>query len=200
MPPVCADDCADSQPLHNQASGVVFCNGARVCNTERKEAMGTASGPLANMAALWRNERAFLLSNVVLLAVLSAAGAWWLYLLLWVLPLLTWYQLISRLRNIAEHAVVGPADDPLRNTRTTLANPLMRLVLAPYWVNYHLEHHLFVYTPCWKLARAHRLLRDQGLLPRMEVADSYVQVLRAATSAAPGSQARSNRPRGVSRL
>jgi fatty acid desaturase len=165
-----------------------------------REAMGTASGPLANMAALWRNERAFLLSNVVLLAVLSAAGAWWLYLLLWVLPLLTWYQLISRLRNIAEHAVVGPADDPLRNTRTTLANPLMRLVLAPYWVNYHLEHHLFVYTPCWKLARAHRLLRDQGLLPRMEVADSYVQVLRAATSAAPGSQARSNRPRGVSRL
>jgi len=165
-----------------------------------REAMGMASGPLANMAALWRNERAFLLSNVVLLAVLSAAGAWWLYLLLWVLPLLTWYQLISRLRNIAEHAVVGPADDPLRNTRTTLANPLMRLVLAPYWVNYHLEHHLFVYTPCWKLARAHRLLRDQGLLPRMEVADSYVQVLRAATSAAPGSQARSNRPRGVSRL
>jgi fatty acid desaturase len=84
--------------------------------------------------------------------------------------------------NIAEHAVVGSADDPLRNTRTTYAGPLMRLTVAPYWVNYHLEHHLFVFTPCWKLPRAHRLLTERGLAPRMEIGHNYVEVLRRATS------------------
>jgi hypothetical protein len=46
--------------------------------------------------------------------------------------LATWYQLISRIRNIAERAVVPDNDDPLRNTRTTQANPVERLLLAPY--------------------------------------------------------------------
>ena len=36
----------------------------------------------------------------------------------------------ERIRNIAEHAVVPDNDDPLRNTRTTLANPLERLLIA----------------------------------------------------------------------
>jgi fatty acid desaturase len=49
---------------------------------------------------------------------------------------------VARLRSIAEHAVVPDDDDPLRNTRTTAAGPLARAFLAPYWVNYHLEHHL----------------------------------------------------------
>lgn len=55
---------------------------------------------------------------------------------------------MTRLRAIAEHAVVGDAADPLRNTRTTGAGPLARALLAPYWVNYHLEHHLLIFVPC----------------------------------------------------
>lgn len=98
--------------------------------------------------------------------------------------MLTWYQLASRVRNIAEHAVVGPAEDPLRNTRTTRANWLERVLWAPYWVNYHLEHHLCIYAPCWKLPKAHRRLGEQGLRPRMELAPGYRVVLRAATSKA----------------
>jgi len=43
-------------------------------------------------------------------------------LLSWLLPLLTWFMVITRIRNIAEHAMVGDADVLLRNTRTSLAN------------------------------------------------------------------------------
>jgi fatty acid desaturase len=82
---------------------------------------------------------------------------------------------------------VGDNNDRLRNTRTTLTNGVMRMVLAPYWVNYHLEHHLFVYTPCWKLPAAHQMLIDQGFGPRMELAQGYGQVLRKATSKDPKS-------------
>jgi fatty acid desaturase len=129
---------------------------------------------------LFNAEKYFLLTNLVLLGITTAAGVWWAYFALWLLPLLTWYQLITRIRNIAEHAVVGNNDDRLRNTRTTLTHWGMRLVVAPYWVNYHLEHHLFVFTPCWKLPAAHRMLVAQGLAPHMELADGYLQVLRKA--------------------
>ena len=67
---------------------------------------------------------------------------WWAYPLLWLVPLLTWMMVITRIRNIAEHAVVPDANDPLRNTRTTKASLLERAFIAPYFVNYHLEHHL----------------------------------------------------------
>ncbi len=123
-----------------------------------------------------------LIVNAVLWGALALLGYWWLYPVLWLVPLATWYQLVSRIRNIAEHAVVPDNDDPLRNTRTTLANFFERLFVAPYWVNYHLEHHLFMFVPCWRLAAAHRALLATGLRDRMEIQPGYGAVLRLATS------------------
>lgn len=126
--------------------------------------------------------RGGLIANAVLWALLAVAGYWWLYPVLWLVPLATWYQLISRVRNIAEHAVVPDNDDPLRNTRTTYANPLVRLVLAPYWVNFHLEHHLFMFVPCWRLPAAHKALLAGGRREQMEIQPGYAAVLRLAAS------------------
>lgn len=130
---------------------------------------------------LAKESKAFI-ANLVLLGGLSAIGYWWLYPLLWLVPLATWYQLVSRVRNIAEHAVVPDNDDPLRNTRTTLANFFERLFVAPYWVNYHLEHHLFMFVPCWRLPAAHRALLASGLRDRMEIQPGYAAVLRLSTA------------------
>ena len=130
---------------------------------------------------LAKESKAFI-ANLVLLGALTAAGYWWLYPLLWLLPLATWYQLVSRIRNIAEHAMVPDNDDPLRNTRTTVASFVERLFVAPYWVNYHLEHHLFMFVPCWRLPAAHRALLAAGLGERMEIQPGYLAVLRLATS------------------
>ncbi len=161
-----------------------------------RRALGPADAPLpTRLAHLWRSERGSLTANMVLLAGLSAAGYWWLYPALWLLPLATWYQLMSRVRNIAEHAVVPDNDDPLRNTRTTLVNPLERLFIAPYWVNYHLEHHLFMFVPCWRLPQAHRALVAVGWRASMEVQQGYRAVLRAAASRPDGDQ-RDSGPRG----
>ncbi len=123
-----------------------------------------------------------LIVNAVMWIGLAAMGYWWLYPVLWLAPLATWYQLVSRIRNIAEHAVVPDNDDPLRNTRTTFVGPLMRLLVAPYWVNYHLEHHLFMFVPCWRLPVAHRALLAKRNRSQMEIQPSYWQVLSRATS------------------
>ena len=127
--------------------------------------------------------RRFLVGNALGFAVFAAAGFWWLWLVLWLLPMATWLPLISRVRNIAEHALVGQGQaDPLRQARTTRASGLARALLAPYWVNFHSEHHLFTQLPCWQLPRAHALLQRQGTTARMEIAPGYGAVLQRATA------------------
>ena len=114
---------------------------------------------------------------------LPPPGLWWAYPLLWLVPLLTWMMVITRIRNIAEHAVVPDSNDPLRNTRTTRANILERLFIAPYYVNYHLEHHLLFHIPArYNLPRVHRILSQGRFAGGMEVQPGYAAVLRLATA------------------
>jgi fatty acid desaturase len=138
----------------------------------------------ALLAAELKQQRAFYLTNGAGLLAFSAAGLWWAWVLMWLLPMATWLPLVSRLRNIAEHALVEQnGTDPLRHARTTHASLLERLFIAPYWVNYHCEHHMFTQIPCWNLARAHRLLAAQGATARMELQPGYATVMRLASSA-----------------
>lgn len=128
----------------------------------------------------WR----FVIGNALGFVVFAVAGLGWTWVLLWLLPMATWLPMVTRIRNIAEHALVGrDQPDPLRQARTTQANLIERALLAPYWVNYHLEHHLFTQVPCWKLPQAHALLQQRGVTARMEVQPGYAAVLRLA---APG--------------
>lgn len=49
-------------------------------------------------------------------------------------------------------------------------------------MNYHLEHHLFMFVPCWRLPQAHRALLESGRRLSMELKPGYLAVLKAATS------------------
>ena len=71
-------------------------------------------------------------------------------------------------------------DDRLRNTRTTLASWWERILIAPYNVQYHLEHHLVVNCPHYKLPEAHRMLLAKGYGDRMEIQPGYKAVLDLA--------------------
>jgi len=128
--------------------------------------------------------RGFLLWQLALLVVLSAVGLWWAYFVLWLLPMATWYPLVTRLRNIAEHACIAKDEpDPLKHARTTTANLIERAFIAPYYVQYHCEHHMFMHLPCYQLPRAHRLLERKGVTARMRIEPSYSAVLRIAAPA-----------------
>jgi fatty acid desaturase len=130
-----------------------------------------------------RSVAAFLIWNAALLTLLSLFGVWWAFFALWLLPMATWFPLVTRLRNIAEHACVeGSAEDAFRAARTTRASWWERAFIAPYWVNFHAEHHLFMHVPCWNLPRLHRAVRATEPGRRMEVAGGYVEVLRQAAS------------------
>lgn len=154
---------------------------------QRKAQLLNAFGPpdwrLKQRAAhFWATLGPQVAVNALMFAAMAAAGVWWAYPLLWLLPMLTWLMVIIRIRNIAEHAVVPDSNDPLRNTRTTRANFLERLFIAPYYVNYHLEHHLLFYVPCYNLPKVHRILSASPQASRMEVQPNYWSVLRLATA------------------
>ena len=124
----------------------------------------------------------FLGANAVLFGLFWLAGAGIWFWGVWVFAMATWLPLVTRIRNIAEHACTSTSPDPCSQARTTLANPIERLFIAPSWVNYHAEHHLFMYLPCYRLPLAHRLLREKDLIGRVTVSEGYLDVLRLATS------------------
>src|SRR5215831_7894942 len=90
--------------------------------------LGTSQGRVrrnfdAGLEALW----GVLITNLVLLAILTVLGHPALYLL-WVGAWLTTYSLVMRLRSIAEHAMVPDPADEMQNTRTTIVRWWERLL------------------------------------------------------------------------
>jgi len=152
----------------------------RVKATLRRD-LGLSQGRQARTLGGVRNLRGVAVTNLALLLLLSAIGHPALYLL-WVVAWLTTFQLVTRIRAIAEHAMAPDPSDPMRNTRTTIAGPLERLLIAPNRVNYHLEHHLLMTVPHYNLPRLHALLRERGALEGAWVAKGYFGVLREAAS------------------
>jgi len=89
----------------------------------------------------------------------------------WLIPLAVGAPLL-RLYLVCEHTLCPNSDDGFANTRTTLTNPLVRLIM---WnLPYHAEHHLLPNIAFHHLPEAHQYLR-----PHLKhVAKSYTQVNR----------------------
>ena len=134
------------------------------------------------ISRIWNKIHGFFIVNLVIFVLISSFFHWSLFFLLWWLPALTYYSLIIRIRNIAEHCVT-PGESDFNNTRTTRASFLMRFLLAPHRVNYHLEHHLFMMCPWYNLPKAHLMMIENGYKDKMCLEDSYRNVLSKAVSA-----------------
>ncbi|MDG2050475.1 MAG: fatty acid desaturase family protein [Myxococcota bacterium] len=115
-----------------------------------------------------------LIVQVILFAILLAFGHPWLYWM-WPVAYLTTYMLIARLRQVAEHGAVPDLydRDPRRNTRTTLVRWWERPFVAPFQLNYHLEHHIHANVPCYHLRSFHQFLSGRGLYEGVEFPRSY---------------------------
>lgn len=99
--------------------------------------------------------------TVAVLAAALAAGlafGWQAPLVYWIGPQLL-AQPLLRLYLLTEHTGCAESADGLANTRTTLTNPIIRLLM---WnMGFHAEHHLYPSIPFHRLAEAHRALRPR---------------------------------------
>ena len=129
----------------------------------------------------WHKLAPTAISNAVLFAILAAAGHPELYLL-WVVGWFTTYRFVMRVRAIAEHAMPTDLSHPMKNTRTTMLSWWERLFIGPCNVNYHLEHHLLMTVPAYKLPKLHRMLEERGALNGALLANGYFEILNEASS------------------
>ena len=141
-----------------------------------------ASSSMTKITKIWDKSRGFLITNSVIFFLISYFSHWSLFFMLWWFPAFTYYSLIIRIRNIAEHCVT-PGNTEFDNTRTTRASFLIRFLLAPHRVNFHLEHHLFMVCPWYNLPKAHSMMIENGYQDKMCVEESYRNVLAKAVSA-----------------
>lgn len=83
---------------------------------------------------------------------------WWAPLVFWIVPQMLGQPML-RLYLLTEHTGCTYDDNGLTNTRTTLTNAAMRLLM---WnMSYHTEHHLYPSIPFHRLPAAHAAIRDR---------------------------------------
>lgn len=126
---------------------------------------------------------------LTMMAVVVTSGHGLEFLLLWVIPYVTVYQVLRYWSDIADHAGLR-SSDPWQATRSWDAAWVVGQFLAPHNSNWHLSHHLYLAVPQYRIQRLHRTLRkvpayqgahhcDGFLRPRRSCRPSVVQdVLR----------------------
>jgi fatty acid desaturase len=100
----------------------------------------------------------FVVLFYVAVAVASVAAQSWAAVLYWVLPRILGEPVLRAIR-MAEHTGAAESPDLLSNTRTTLTNPVLRML---YWnMPFHTEHHLATSVPFHALGRLHDEVKPQ---------------------------------------
>lgn len=132
-------------------------------------------GDRAVAKAMGRGRRNLFLGYLAaIVAVLIITGGWLVYLLLWIVPMLTALSLILRLRAVAEH-VGCDSDGGVGGTRTVLPILAERMLFSPCRINYHLAHHLYPSVPFYNLHLLHRkLMTHKEVRGRAHISRSYL--------------------------
>ena len=117
--------------------------------------------------------------QALLLSAAIASGHWWVYPLLWLLPYLTVWRVINRLRSIAEHGGMQRSADRRETTHSVRQQPLARFMMVPYNIGWHLAHHVDSGVPLRNLPRLHRELRASGYIDDELEYPSYPALWRA---------------------
>ncbi len=125
--------------------------------------------------------------KIVLVQVLIAAsmtifGHPLMYPVLWLVPYLTVWRVINRLRSIAEHGGMRASADRRETTHSVRQRPLARFVLVPFNIGLHLAHHVDSGIPFRHLPRYHRMLMESGYVAEGLEYPSYRAIWRALRS------------------
>jgi fatty acid desaturase len=154
--------------------------GAPAINEDTQRVIRPLNDTSPHLRKAARQDRYFVVAAHIAMPLLAYALAGWhglaVYLVVWIVPLMTALQPILRLRAICEHGAVHDLSSPLtaaRSNRTfgSLANRVLGALLFPHHVNYHLEHHLYPAVPHYHLPALHRALQARGVLDGAEVRD-----------------------------
>ena len=101
--------------------------------------------------------------QVVLFAGLWAGlGHWWIYPVFWLLPWMTAWRVLNRLRAVAEHGGMEQSPDRRLTTHHVRQSAWARFWMVPFNTGWHLAHHVDIGVPYSRLPRLHQELERSG--------------------------------------
>ena len=106
-----------------------------------------------------------LATQVVMFALLWAVGGhWWVWPVFWLLPWMTVWRVLNRLRAVAEHGALGASPDRRVTTHHVRQSQLAKFVFVPFNTGYHLAHHVDIGVPFSKLPALQAALESEGYI------------------------------------
>ena len=100
----------------------------------------------------------------VLIAGAIVSGYWWVYPLFWLLPYLTVWRVINRLRSVAEHGGLMASDDRRIATHSVQQHWTAQFFLVPFNIGFHLAHHVDAGVSFRNLPKYHQMLVDSSYI------------------------------------
>lgn len=109
-------------------------------------------------------------------------GHWWVWPVFWLLPWLTVWRVLNRLRAIAEHAGLEASSDRRATTHHIRQSSIAKFIFVPFNTGYHLAHHVDIGVPFSRLPRLQYELEEADYIrPELEW-PSYIALWRHARS------------------
>jgi fatty acid desaturase len=118
-------------------------------------------------------------AQAMVFGAFTAAGRPELYLVLWILPWMTSWRVINRLRAIAEHGGMIRSSDKRETTHVIRQHLAARFWMVPYNTGWHLAHHVDSGIPWRNLPRLHDELEAAGWVTPVLEWPSYTALWRA---------------------
>ena len=124
------------------------------------------------------NAKIFAVQAVLVVAFWYLVAPWG-YVVFWLVPYLTVWRVMNRLRSIAEHGGLRADDDRRVTTHSVRQGVLARTLLVPYHLGLHLAHHVDAGVPFRNLPALHEALREAGYVDGSFEYDSYPAIWKA---------------------
>lgn len=118
-------------------------------------------------------------AQIPLVVAAVLVGRWWLYPVLWLVPWLTSWRVINRLRAIAEHGGMQRSKDRRQTTHHVRQSWLPSFWIAPFNTGWHLAHHVDMGVPWRNLPKLHAELEAAGWVTPELTYPSYRALWRA---------------------
>ena len=106
----------------------------------------------------------------------------WVYATLWLLPYITVWRVMNRLRSIAEHGGLRADSDRRVTTHSVKQHLFSSFYFVPFNLGWHIAHHTDSGIPFRSLPKYHRQLQASGFVTDAYQYSSYLAIWRALRS------------------
>jgi fatty acid desaturase len=106
----------------------------------------------------------------------------WVYVMLWLVPYITVWRVMNRLRSIAEHGGLRADSDRRVTTHSVKQHLFSSFYFVPFNLGWHIAHHADSGIPFRSLPKYHHQLRASGFVTDTYEYGSYLAIWRALRS------------------